>query len=314
MKNKGLISFKLLLVTILLSISLFTVLILPSFAAYEVHSFNVQSSAYEKGLELDVAKRLVFTQNVIAKELENKNENTENTENKEVEETKTEEQPEVVSEKRSIEEVAQDVLQGKYGSGTQRREQLEAEGYNPDEVQEMVNSLAPAPRVYSSTSSRSSSNSSSKKVTSQPTNQEDNEDNEEVEEEEEEYTPSPKMYISSGMLDWSCVRQTGELQSSGLAAWAGDSVVGDNQATYYCAHNHTKYGRQILSLGYGDIVSINGALYEVVDMTYVPKYGYCGSYAENAVYNCYDYNGDIAYFQTCVPNSERMVIKEARPI
>ena len=100
LSNKGLISFKLLLITILLSISLFTVLILPSFAAYEVHSFNVQSSAYEKGLELDVAKRLVFTQNVIAKELENKNENTENTENKEVEETKTEEQPEVVSEKR----------------------------------------------------------------------------------------------------------------------------------------------------------------------------------------------------------------------
>ena len=310
MKNKGLISFKLLLITIVLSISLFTLLILPSFASYEIHAFNIESSDYEKGLNLDVAKKLVFTQNVIAEELNN---NTENTE-----ETKTEGQQDVSSEKRSIEEVAQDVLQGKYGSGTQRREQLEAEGYNPDEVQEMVNSLAPAPRVYSSSRSRSSgssSSNSSRRVTSQPTNeQEDNEVVEEDDEEEEDYTPSPSMYISSGMLDWSCVRQTGELQTSGLAAWAGDSVVGDNQATYYCAHNHTKYGKAILSLGYGSIVSINGAYYEVVDITYVPKYGYCGSYAENAVYNCYDYNGDIAYFQTCVPNSEKMVIKEARPI
>ena len=310
MKNKGLISFKLLLITIVLSISLFTLLILPSFASYEIHAFNIESSDYEKGLNLDVAKKLVFTQNVIAEELNN---NTENTE-----ETKTEGQQDVSSEKRSIEEVAQDVLQGKYGSGTQRREQLAAEGYDPDEVQEMVNSLAPAPRVYSSSRSRSSgssSSNSSRRVTSQPTNeQEDNEVVEEDDEEEEDYTPSPSMYISSGMLDWSCVRQTGELQTSGLAAWAGDSVVGDNQATYYCAHNHTKYGKAILSLGYGSIVSINGAYYEVVDITYVPKYGYCGSYAENAVYNCYDYNGDIAYFQTCVPNSEKMVIKEARPI
>ena len=306
MKNKGLISFKILLITILLSISLFTLLILPSFASYEVHSFSIESSDYEKGLNLDVAKKLVFTQNVIAEELNNNIENTEG--------NKTEQE---ASEKRSLEEVAQDVLQGKYGSGTQRREQLKAEGYDPDEVQEMVNSLAPAPRSYSSSRSRSSSSSSSnssRRVTSQPTNDQEDEEVEYEEEEEEDYTPSPSMYISSGMLDWSCVRQTGELQTSGLAAWAGDSVVGDNQATYYCAHNHTKYGKAILSLGYGSIVSINGAYYEVVDITYVPKYGYCGSYAENAVYNCYDYNGDIAYFQTCVPNSERMVIKEARPI
>ncbi|ORX86305.1 hypothetical protein BCR32DRAFT_325061 [Anaeromyces robustus] len=43
--------------------------------------------------------------------------------------------------KKSIEEIAQDVIDGKYGSGQERKEKLEAEGYNYSEVQKKVNQL-----------------------------------------------------------------------------------------------------------------------------------------------------------------------------
>lgn len=40
---------------------------------------------------------------------------------------------------KSISEVAKDVIAGKYGNGTERRNKLASEGYNPDEVQAEVN-------------------------------------------------------------------------------------------------------------------------------------------------------------------------------
>ena len=46
---------------------------------------------------------------------------------------------------KSIEEVAKDVLNGKYGNGEQRRAQLKKEGYNYNEVQSAVEKLIPTP-------------------------------------------------------------------------------------------------------------------------------------------------------------------------
>ena len=43
--------------------------------------------------------------------------------------------------KKSIAEVAKDVLAGKYGNDPERSKKLKAEGYNPDEVQDAVNKL-----------------------------------------------------------------------------------------------------------------------------------------------------------------------------
>lgn len=47
----------------------------------------------------------------------------------------------VVAAKKSVDEVAQDVLEGKYGNYPERKERLEAEGYNYSEVQARVNAL-----------------------------------------------------------------------------------------------------------------------------------------------------------------------------
>ena len=46
-----------------------------------------------------------------------------------------------IENKKSIEEVARDVIAGKYGNGQERKEKLIAEGYNYDEVQNKVNEL-----------------------------------------------------------------------------------------------------------------------------------------------------------------------------
>ena len=47
----------------------------------------------------------------------------------------------VVAAKKSVDEVAQDVLEGKYGNYPERKTRLEAEGYNYSEVQARVNEL-----------------------------------------------------------------------------------------------------------------------------------------------------------------------------
>lgn len=56
--------------------------------------------------------------------------------------------PDTGQNKRPVDDVAKDVIAGKYGNGEERRQRLAAEGYNPDEVQARVNALlsgAPAP-------------------------------------------------------------------------------------------------------------------------------------------------------------------------
>lgn len=47
----------------------------------------------------------------------------------------------VVEEKKSVEEVAREVINGKWGNGAQRKERLTAAGYDYNEVQKMVNRL-----------------------------------------------------------------------------------------------------------------------------------------------------------------------------
>ena len=47
----------------------------------------------------------------------------------------------VVAAKKSVDEVAQDVIEGKYGNYPERKTRLEAEGYNYSEVQTRVNAL-----------------------------------------------------------------------------------------------------------------------------------------------------------------------------
>ena len=124
-----------------------------------------------------------------------------------------------------------------------------------------------------------------------------------------------KIVVTDSMLDRSCYGQSGYLNSNNLCLWAGKSVVGDNKATYYCAHNFTKYGRLINSLSIGSYVSINGKPYKVVNSTQINKHGNYGSYAENCYYNCFRSRGDKAYFQTCVNGDDsKMVIKEAVPV
>ena len=124
-----------------------------------------------------------------------------------------------------------------------------------------------------------------------------------------------KIVVTDSMLDRSCYGQSGYLNSNNLCLWAGKNVVGDGRATYYCAHNFTKYGRLINSLSIGSYVSINGKPYKVVNSTQINKHGNYGSYAENCYYNCFRNRGDKAYFQTCVNGDDsKMVIKEAVPV
>ena len=121
-----------------------------------------------------------------------------------------------------------------------------------------------------------------------------------------------KFSVTDGMLDRSCYGQSGYLNSNNLCLWAGKSVTGDGKATYYCAHNFTKYGRLINSLSIGSYVSINGKTYKVTKSTQINKYGDYGDYAKQCYYNCFRNRGDIAYFQTCVNGDDsKMVIKEA---
>lgn len=124
-----------------------------------------------------------------------------------------------------------------------------------------------------------------------------------------------KIVVTDSMLDRSCYGQSGYLNSNNLCLWAGKSVTGDNKASYYCAHNFTKFGRLINALSVGSYVSINGKTYKIIKSTQINKYGNYGSYAEECYYNCFRNKGDKAYFQTCVNgNDSKMVIKEAVPV
>lgn len=128
-------------------------------------------------------------------------------------------------------------------------------------------------------------------------------------------TYNHKIVVTDSMLDRSCYGQSGYLNSNNLCLWAGKSVTGDNKASYYCAHNFTKFGRLITSLSVGNYVSINGVTYKVVKSTQINKYGNYGAYAEECYYNCFRNRGDKAYFQTCVNGDDsKMVIKEAVPV
>lgn len=128
-------------------------------------------------------------------------------------------------------------------------------------------------------------------------------------------TYNHKIVVTDSMLDRSCYGQSGYLNSNNLCLWAGKSVTGDNKASYYCAHNFTKFGRLITSLSVGSYVSINGVTYKVVKSTQINKYGNYGAYAEECYYNCFRNRGDKAYFQTCVNGDDsKMVIKEAVPV
>lgn len=75
---------------------------------------------------------------------------TEKTEEKETAEKKEEEPPAptLPIPKKSVEEMAQEVVNGKHGNGAERQRRLEALGYVYQEVQEAVNQLAPAPEVH----------------------------------------------------------------------------------------------------------------------------------------------------------------------
>ena len=132
---------------------------------------------------------------------------------------------------------------------------------------------------------------------------------------ETKITYNHKIVVTDSMLDRSCYGQSGYLNSNNLCLWAGKSVTGDNKASYYCAHNFTKFGRLITSLSVGSYVSINGVTYKVVKSTQINKYGNYGAYAEECYYNCFRNRGDKAYFQTCVNGDDsKMVIKEAVPV
>ncbi len=123
---------------------------------------------------------------------------------------------------------------------------------------------------------------------------------------------SYKLNFSSGSVDRSCYQQSGYLNSNNLCIWAGKGNVNDGQASYFCAHDFTSWGRAINSLYSGDLVLIDGVEYRVINSTLVARHGDHGAYATNAIYDCFEYNGDRAYFQTCV-NDSQMVIKECIP-
>lgn len=81
-----------------------------------------------------------------------------------VKETSTEIKQTTVKETKSIEEVAKDVLNGKYGNGEQRRVQLKKEGYNYNEVQTAVEKLIPTPTQPRQTQAQQNSTTSRVKL------------------------------------------------------------------------------------------------------------------------------------------------------
>lgn len=62
--------------------------------------------------------------------------------------------------KKTNEEIAEEVLNGSWGSGQDRKNRLENDGYNYSEVQALVNKMVPAPVVEEKTSSSSTDSGS----------------------------------------------------------------------------------------------------------------------------------------------------------
>ena len=76
----------------------------------------------------------------------------------ETKETQVKAKETTVKETKPVEEVAKDVLNGKYGNGEQRKANLEKEGYNYNKVQSAVEKLIPVPTQPRQTQAQQSSN------------------------------------------------------------------------------------------------------------------------------------------------------------
>lgn len=86
----------------------------------------------------------------------------------EVKETTTEKPEittEVTTEKKSIEEVAKEVINGEWGSGEERRKNLEDAGYDYDEVQAAVNRSVPKQETAANKETANSKDDSKEKTT-----------------------------------------------------------------------------------------------------------------------------------------------------
>lgn len=86
----------------------------------------------------------------------------------EVKETTTEKPEittEVTTEKKSIEEVAKEVINGEWGSGEERRKNLEDAGYDYDEVQVAVNRSVPKQETAANKETANSKDDSKEKTT-----------------------------------------------------------------------------------------------------------------------------------------------------
>lgn len=123
------------------------------------------------------------------------------------------------------------------------------------------------------------------------------------------------MEILTPEIDWSCHDQSdgGQLHSDRFCIWQGQSVPGDGNASYYMAHSYTDWGKQIAALTYDDIITVDGYVYVVDEITplwYVNEqwiFDYC-------VPKCYNGSGDGIFLQTCIHNEYGdIVIVHASP-
>ena len=87
------------------------------------------------------------------------------TEVKETTTEKSETTTEVTTEKKSIEEVAKEVINGEWGSGEERRKNLEDAGYDYDEVQAAVNRSVPKQETAANKETANSKDDSKEKTT-----------------------------------------------------------------------------------------------------------------------------------------------------
>lgn len=123
------------------------------------------------------------------------------------------------------------------------------------------------------------------------------------------------MEILTSETDWSCFDQSdgGQLHSDRFCIWQGQSVPGDGNASYYMAHSYTDWGKQIAALTYDDIITVDGYVYVVDEITplwYTNEqwiFDYC-------VPKCYNGSGDGVFLQTCIHNEYGdIVIVHASP-
>ena len=193
--------------------------------------------------------------------------------------------------KKSLEEIVNDVLNGKYGNGEERYSRLEAEGYNYDEVQAEINKRYTPVKQTSQVQVQQQNNASQSSTQQSSTSIVDQ-------------MPLNSLYINGYILPIIEASSQYAIDTAGqrIVNWNGDNTgpkyVGES-SRYFAIHN-IPYGQAVYNANSVILKDYNGNV-KTYNLQWVSNVIADGTYADEYQSQYIDGAGpDVIVIQTCI--------------